>query len=159
MPSSANSTGNLEIPQANVDGGFLQVLNDRLRRIGTKLATVTTTTTTTTSSSGNAISQATLAVPGTLGVQSDAAPSLTLPSAFQPSQAVVLLKTAPIGASVVVQLFVGGAAWGPQLTASGLSVTTDVSSYPAISANALIRLDIIGCGTTFPGADLTLELR
>lgn len=161
MPSKTNSIGNLEVISSAVDPGFLASLNDKMRQIQNALASaaVTTTTTTTTTSGGGSITQVTLTVPGTLGVESDAAPSLTLPVAFSPSQMVLLLKQAPIGASVTVQLFAAGNAWGPSLTASGLSVTANVASVPPIPANALLRLDITACGTTFPGADVTLELR
>jgi hypothetical protein len=160
VPSPTNQIGNLEVVSDAVDAGFLSVLNDRMRRIGTALANVVTSSTSSASSGGSAgITQVTLTVPGTLGVESDAAPSLTLPVAFAPSQAVLLLKTAPIGASVIVQLFASGVVWGPALTASGLSVSASVAGYPAIAKDALLRLDITSCGTTFPGADLTLELR
>jgi hypothetical protein len=163
VPSQTNQIGNLEVVSSAVDAGFLAVLNDRMRRIGSALANVVTSSgssgTSGSGGSSGSVTQVTLTVPGTLGVESDAAPSLTLPVSFAPSRMVLLLKTAPIGAPVVVQLFAGGAVWGPALTASGLSVTAAVSGYPAIAANALLRLDITSCGTTFPGADLTFELR
>jgi len=71
---------------------------------------------------------------------------------------------AAIRGGVTIQLLANGAAWGPALTMSNLSTKVDVSSCPAIAADALIRQDITGVpallsGISFPGEDVTLQLR
>ena len=156
MPTLKDSIGNLQL--ASLD---LPTLNDRMRRIGKALAAQDSSTTGSGSSSGgvSAISQIILFVPGTLGVESGAAPLVTLPADKSFSAMVLILGTLPVGGSVTVQIHANGAAWGPAATASGQVTRFDVSSYPAIAKDALIRLDLTSVGLTFPGADLTCELR
>ena len=156
MPAKSNSIGNLEIPALD-----LGTVNDRMRRIGDTLASLTGNSAPggASVSSGATISQLVLTVPGILAVESKAAPLVTLPVAKAFTSLVLILGTVPVGGAVTVQLFANGAAWGPVVTATGQITTVDVSSYPAISKDALIRLDITSVPTTFPGADMTFELR
>ena len=161
MPTLKDSIGNLQL--ASLD---LPTLNDRMRRIGKALAAQDSSTTGSGSSSGgvSAISQIILFVPGTLGVESGAAPLVTLPADKSFSTMVLILGTLPIGGGVTVQLYVDGNAWGPAATASGRVTKFDVSTYPQLSKDALLRLDVTSVpaalsGVSFPGADLTLELR
>ena len=157
MPTIKDSIGNLQL--ATLD---LPTLNDRMRRIGGALTALDSGSTSGSGGSGSsvaAIAQIILTVPGTLGVEGGAAPLLTLPAAKKFSTMVLILGTLPIGGAVTAQIYVNGTAWGPAATASGRVTKFDVSSYPQIAADALLRLDVTSVPTTFPGADLTLEIR
>jgi hypothetical protein len=162
MPSSSNSTGNLEISALS-----LPVLNDRLRRIGTILGALTGSSTVSSGSTASgSVNQIVLTVPGILAIQSNVAPILELAAAQTFSTIVALVKTAPIGSPITLQLYVSGAAWGPVVTiaAGALSGSGSISGAGPIPANAIIRLDITGVGATltgvsFPGSDLTVLVR
>lgn len=161
MPTNpTNSAGSLEINDSTVSQQFLTRLNDRMRRIALALPSATSTGSSGSSSSSGSTSgkQLFLCVPGTLAIQSNAAPAIELASTTAFSQIVMLLKQAPQGGSVVVQLYVAAAAWGPSVTLSSTSVTQSITAA-AIPANAIIRLDITGVGLTFGGSDLTVILR
>lgn len=166
MPSNQNSTGQLEIPNANVDSNFLYLLNDRLRRIGGLLGAGGSGSSGAAGSSGanGAAGQLILAKAGILSVQSDVCPAVTLSVQTVFKKATVLLKQAPIGSAVTIQLYVNGSVWGPVLSTTALSTTVDVSSAGAIAANQLVRVDVTAVGallsgTSFPGSDLTVILR
>lgn len=160
MPTNSDSIGNLQLPSLELD-----TLNDRMRRIGQALLKAGLSTGSDTSGSTvSSISQIVLTVPGILAVQSGAAPLITMPAAKAFTKMVMILGTLPIGGAVVIQLFANGAAWGPSATATGQVTPFDVSSYPAIAQDALVRLDITSVpallsGVSYPGAELTLELR
>jgi hypothetical protein len=164
MPSNSNSTGSLEVSSLS-----LPVLNDRLRRIGSILSSLTggTTSSSTTSTTASAsVNQIVLTVPGILAVQSNVAPILELASSQTFKTIVALVKIAPIGSPITVQLYVNGAEWGPVVTiaAGAFSGSASISGAGPIAANAPIRLDITGVGATltgvsYPGSDLTVLVR
>ncbi len=163
MPLKSDSLGSLEIVDKTVDPAFLQKLNSRLRRVGQFAATTTSTSAAAAAPSGaSGRGQLILASPGTLAVQSNVAPVITLGANTTFATALLYLKQAPQGGAVTVQLYVAGAAYGPQLAIGGTSATVSLAGLPAILANAIIRLDVTGVptgGTNFPGADLTVILR
>src|SRR5579875_1530743 len=147
MPASSSSLGSLEVNDTSVSQQFLQKLNDRLRRISTIVSSISQTNVSNTVQVGgtnSASGELILTVPGTLAVESDAAPAVTLGSNTTFSSAIALVKQAPQGAAITLQLYAGGAAWGPPLSiaAGATSTTVNVSVVAAIPANAIIRLDI-----------------
>ena len=151
MPSTSNSIGSLQLPTLDLD-----TLNDRMRRIGRALGSNEGSNQ---NSAAGTVSQVVLTYPDTLGVKSGIAPLITLPAAKQFSELVIILEQLPIGGPVVVQFFADGAAWGPSVTATGQITTVDVSSYPAIAKDALLRLDVTSVPSSFPGAGMTFQLR
>jgi hypothetical protein len=161
MPSDFNSVGDLQLKKID-----LPTLNERMRRISKALKDTPTenpaapASTSTTST----VSQIVLTVPDILAVESGAAALVTTPAKFQPTKGIIILSILPIGGSVTVQLFTNGTAWGPALSASGQITMADVSAFPPIPQDALLRLDITSVpalltGVSFPGAGLTFELR
>lgn len=171
MPRNQNATGTLEIVTNDVPATFSQQLNDRLRRIQLALSQLTSSSTSSggggssTSTTGTISGELILTVPGTLAVESNAAPALILPANTSFSTITLLVKQAPQGAPIEAQLYVAGAAWGPVLSiAENTTQASFTLSAPTpIAANALIRLDITQVGATltgqsFPGSDLTVML-
>lgn len=168
MPLNAsNSLGSLEVNDAGVPASFLAKLNDRLRRISNLVASTSQTSlSSTTQVSGAASGELILTVPGTLAVESNAAAAVTLGENTKFSTLIALVKQAPQGAAITLQLYAGGNPWGPQISiaANATAAQLNVSGVAAIPANALIRLDITQVGATlsgqsFPGSDLTVILR
>ena len=161
MPTNPkNQLGDLSVNDPDVSQSFLLKLNDRLRRISQIISGGNTTinNNNNTTIGGGGASEVVLTVPGVIGVESDAAPAITLGSQTSFSTVVLLLKQAPQGANVTVQLYVAGATWGGPLSMNGTSASFTAAGG-SIAANAIIRLDITGVGTTYPGSDLTVILR
>jgi hypothetical protein len=100
-------------------------------------------------------------VPGTLGVRTNAAPLVSIQQSKIPTGIVGLLKQLPQGASVMLNVLVAGLVYTSLELKPGVSSPVLISGGlgGAIAANALITLDIIQVGTTFPGADLSVLLR
>lgn len=157
LPTNSNSTGSLEINDSNVNQTFLGKLNDRMRRISQLVSAGSFTS----DNSDTSATELILSVPGTLSVESNAAPAVTLGTPTSFTTAVVLVKTAPQGNPLALQLYVNGSGWGQALSlpANSTSLKVGLSGVSAIAADQLIRLDITGVGLTFPGSDLTVILR
>ena len=157
MPSNSNSIGSLQLPQLD-----LPTLNNRMRRIGVALQQVGLLDSSSGGSgSGSGSAALTLSLPGVLTIASDVMPAYQLPSARTFTKALVLLKQAPIGGAVTVQLYWNGAAWASPITLTGLSTKVDVSSLGQVAASSPLRVDITGTptgGSNFPGSDLTVQL-
>lgn len=99
-----------------------------------------------------------LSVPGTLGILSSAAPLVELFADAAPTDITALVKQAPVGGNLVINLVVAAVTLGTvTILAGALSGTVSVSG--SIAAGALVTLDITGVGLTFPGADLTALVR
>jgi len=118
----------------------------------------TGTTTTTITASGKR--QLILSVPGTLGIGSSLAPLISLDEARTASGLVALVKRAPTGASLRIQVMLAGVLWAAIPIANGaVSATLTGAGLGALPANTLITLDVVGVGTTFPGGDLSVLIR
>lgn len=100
-----------------------------------------------------------LTVPGTLGIGSNQAALVELAAAATPASMVALVKQAPSGADLTAQVNVGGTSWQQIVVKNGQTTATIGSGLGAIAANALVTIDLVGVGTTFPGADLTVLIR
>ncbi len=161
MPNQNASTW-LELPTLQGISAEAQLaLNDRFRTIAQALDSIgaTGTTTSTATASGRELI---LTVPGTLGIQTNAAPLVSLPDSITPGGGIVaMLKQPPQGASVKFKLQVGGADYTAVELPAGSSLPVLISGAlgGVIAANALVTLNIIQVGTTFPGADLSVLVR
>ena len=118
------------------------------------------------SNSPGSVGGLTITIPGTLAIGSNLG---QLPAFFNAAKtlqgATVAVGTAPTGASLVVQV---QALTSPPATVFTLTITSgntlveasaaQIAAAAAIPANALVLVNITAVGTTFPGADLTLNL-
>jgi len=100
-----------------------------------------------------------LSVSGTLSVRSNAAPLVSLAKQRNASEVVALVKQAPLGADLKLEIKVGDAPWATLTILAGQTSAQLGSQATAIAKDALIVLDVTGVGTTFPGADLTVIIR
>jgi hypothetical protein len=154
----------LELPDVGLSVEAHQALNERFRTIAARLdVSVAGATSATAKASGgggsSAGSELVLSVPGTLGIRTDAAPRVSLPNAATPAALVALLKRAPQGAGVTVQMQVAGANWATLTIPDGAVSATASSGLGGIAADALVTVNLTSVGTTFPGADLTVLIR
>lgn len=100
-----------------------------------------------------------LSVAGILSIRSNAAPLAMLQETKSAAQVVAVVKQAPIGADLRARLNVGGAAWADVTIAAGQTQgTRDGTGLSAITAGALVTVDVLAVGTTFPGEDLTVAV-
>jgi hypothetical protein len=114
------------------------------------------------------ISAVSLSVQGTLAIGSDLAPRVAPLNAVTAAAVTVFVKTAPTGADIVLDisyLNLKSGAWTVwmKLTLAALSTSVNatgpqITAATTLPAAAPIRLDITACGTTFPGADLTVQV-
>lgn len=102
--------------------------------------------------------QTVLAIPGTLAIESNAAPLLSFKTARQVSEVELLVKQAPLGADLDVRVLVDGATMTTVKLLAGQTGVKSAASF-AIAAAKAVRIDILGVGTTFPGSDLSVILR
>lgn len=101
-----------------------------------------------------------LTAPGTLAIQSQVAPLVTLPAATAFQSVVALLKQAPSGGNLVLSISAAGKALGAVTVGDGkTTATVDASGWATVAKDAIVAVDVTSVGLTFPGADLTLELR
>ena len=114
------------------------------------------TTAAATSSPGR---QLELSVPGTLGIGSNQAPLVELPTAVAPTSMLAVVKGAPSGAALTAQINAGGTSWQQITIADGRSSASISSGLGVLAANSLITLDLISVGTAFPGNDLSVLIR
>ena len=149
MPSNQNTFGNFQIQDTN-----LNTINDALRRIGVALNSQVTAATNPTAS---LTSQASLQIAGAITTGANLGTPLTLPNAWQPSKVVLLLGTPPASGTVIVQIYVGGTAWGSPISATGHTTTANASGYPQLPADELITLSVTSAGTG--AANLVVQLR
>jgi hypothetical protein len=159
MPSN-NASTDLSLPAVTTVAALLPALNDRMRQIEGLLGT--TAKSASTSSGPGATTtdawQVVLSVPGTLGMGSNLAPLLTFASAVTPSGLVGLLKETAIGAAVSAQIMVAGVSYATLTIAAGQTQVT-IPGAGTIAANALVTLNLVSVGTTFPGSGLSVILQ
>jgi hypothetical protein len=108
----------------------------------------------------NASPGATLQVDGTLAIGSNQAPPLQLNANRTPSAVLALVRTAPTGAGLTVNINVGGVLWMALTIAAGnvsaQATSTQLMASGAIAGSASVTLDITAVGTTVPGSDLSV---
>ena len=99
-------------------------------------------------------------VPGTIGIRSNAAPLIQAPEDLTFSTIVAVVKQAPTGAGINVNVKAAGTLVGTVMIATGATsgTVTLTGSAGGVNAGALLTIDITAVGTTFPGSDLTVQL-
>src|SRR5580700_5402462 len=150
MPST-NASTDLSLPAGiTTVAQLLPPLNDRMRQIEQMTGSTGKAASTggSTSSTGSA-GQVVLSVPGTLGMQSNAAPLLTFANAVTPSGLVGLLKQTAIGAAVSAQIMVAGVSYATVTIPAG-QTQVSIPGSGAIAAGELVTLNVVSVGTTFP---------
>lgn len=166
MPSQSAHTW-LEIPSnPAVDAGFQRALSDSLRQIARQFDALSTGggVRVQTKRRGGAFTvngaELVLSMPGTLAIMSNAAPLVSLAADTTPTEIVALVKQAPLGGKIQVQLNVDGAKYGlVEIAENQTSGDVSGSSFAAIGADKLITLDVAAVGLAFPGSDLSVIVR
>jgi hypothetical protein len=101
-----------------------------------------------------------LAAPGVLSIQADAAPALYLNQDFTAGAVKAYIKAAPVGADLTFTLYAGAAPWMtltiPDGGTSVVATDAQIAAASPIPANANIRLALAAVGTAFPGSDLSV---
>ncbi len=102
-------------------------------------------------------------ITGYLAIQTGAAPNLVVDADRSVRDMYGIVRLAPTGAGISLQLNRNGAAYGApvQFAATGATTSTVTGGFglPALRAGDLLSLDVTGVGTTNPGSDLTFILR
>jgi len=138
---------------------LIRALNDRFRRVSGAASASGAASTSVATAGATGLAAVVLTVPGTLGIQSSAAPLVSLAADTQPVSLVALVKQAPVGGPVLVKLATAtGLAIGAVTIPDGAATATG-GSLAKIPANVAVVLSITGVGLTFPGADLTVMVR
>lgn len=137
------------------DPEFLALLNDRLRRLSSSASGSATVS----GGGGTGVTQLTLTVPGTLAIQADAAPHVALSGRRAVSEVVVLVKEAPLGADLEVEVMAGVRSLVAVTVPAGATAASAASAGGAIAADEVVRVRLNAVGTSFPGADLSVLIR
>lgn len=138
---------------------LIRALNDRFRRIPTPGDSGGIGGGGSTASGSGAVTQIVLAVPGTLAIQSSAAPLISLASEAQPTGLVAVVKEAPDGGVLSFKLWAAETAIGGATIPEAATEVELTGGMVKVPAGSWLRLEITGVGLDFPGADLTVELR
>ncbi len=151
----SRQTISLDLPAGIADiPTLVTVLNDRLRTIAGMLPERSASSGTV---AGGGPQMIVFSIPGTLGIQSSAAPLFSLPATRTVSRVVALLKQPPVGADLSIEIDVAGKKWMSLVVPEG-KTTAAVPISASIAAGALVTVAITGVGLSFPGADLTIEI-
>ena len=101
-----------------------------------------------------------LQVMGVLAIQSDVVPIVFLDGTHQARRVSLRVKSAPVGAGLVVRVTLAGAEWLvvtlPDGDVAVEAPDADVSAAGDLIGGDVIGLDVVAVGTTFPGADLSV---
>jgi hypothetical protein len=97
-------------------------------------------------------------VPGAIGIESVAAPLVSLPASQTPASIVALLEQPSAGGNVQLQLYAGTAPVGAVTIPAG-ALTASSAAGVTIPAGAVITLAIVAVGLTYPGSGLTVMVR
>jgi hypothetical protein len=108
---------------------------------------------------GEALQTLFLSRQGTLAVESSVFPLFRLAAARTPTEVVAMVKDAPTGADLVIEIQVDGVTWQTVTIVAGATSKTVNTGLGQIAANKDVVVNLTRVGTTFPGADLTLLVR
>jgi hypothetical protein len=108
--------------------------------------------------------QLSIQVEGYLAVQTDAAPPLVIDQAHAARDIFAVVRQAPSGGAVTLQLRQGSTVWVSLTIADGATVSNVVSGFglPPLAADAHLALDVTGVpgsAGTLPGRDLSVTVR
>lgn len=133
------------------DAKSVPVLNEELREIRGKLPKQNTQTKT-----------LLWYVGGDLEVETNASARIDVPFSGTIIEATAQIKTAPTGASVIIDINKNGTTlWASgKLTITATSTSGSKTTFDAVSVNEddYFTLDIDQIGSTLPGSDLTVQL-
>lgn len=100
-----------------------------------------------------------LSVGGILGVKTDAASIIYIPSNGNATIVRADVKNAPIGGSLIVNILQNAIVWATfTIAANSKSVVVPVGSLGGVISGNFWRLDILSVGGTFGGSDLTVTI-
>lgn len=108
--------------------------------------------------SGGPLTQVSLSMPGTIALTASAAPLVSLAGDAQAAGLVAMLKAAPIGGPVTVEVLAGATVLGTVTIAEGSTSATAAATMATAPANTPVTLAITAVPVTYPGGDLTVEL-
>lgn len=105
--------------------------------------------------------QFSIQVGGFLAIESDAAPDLIVEASHSVRDIFAVVREAPTGSPIELQLKQNGANYCAVMIPSGSTVSNTVegSFLPVLEAGKRISLDIVSIGQGNPGTDLTLIIR
>ena len=103
-------------------------------------------------------SRLTVSIPGTLAIGSDLGPSAFYTTSTTVKSVTAIVKTAPTGASLVMTIQQGATVLFTCTIPAASTSCTASSGAQTVPANTRVVVNITAVGTTFPGADLTLQL-
>jgi hypothetical protein len=100
-------------------------------------------------------------ITGYLAIQTGAAPNLVVDADRSVRDMYGIVRLAPTGAGISLQLNRNGAAYATVQFAAGATTSSVTGGFglPALRAGDLLSLNVTGVGTTNPGSDLTFILR
>ncbi|MBI2680999.1 MAG: hypothetical protein HYX25_08350, partial [Candidatus Solibacter usitatus] len=98
---------------------------------------------------------------GFLAVEAGATPDLGIEATHAARDVYAIVRAAPVGAAIQLQLNQNGTPYCTVTIADGATQSTSVGGFglPVLSIGARMSLDIVSVGTTTPGADLTVVIR
>jgi hypothetical protein len=105
--------------------------------------------------------QFTFQITGYLAIQTGAAPTLVVDADRSVRDMYGIVRTAPTGAGISLQLNRNGAVYANVQFAAGATTSSVAGGFglPALHAGDLLSLDVTAVGITNPGSDLTFILR
>jgi len=115
-------------------------------------------------STGKVKTTLSFAITGTLATGTDKAPTLLAPCTLTISKVKVVVKTAPTGAALIVDVNKNGTTifttqgGRPSIAAGDLTDDSDTPDVTALAETDKITIDIDQVGSTIAGADLTVEV-
>lgn len=105
--------------------------------------------------------QYSLQVDGFLAIQAGAAPDLVVEAPHAVRDLFAIVKQAPVGGSVQIQVNYNGSAYCMLTIPDGSTISNVVKGFglPFIDAGARVGMDITSTGVDNPGSDLTVVIR
>jgi hypothetical protein len=105
--------------------------------------------------------QYSLQVDGFLAIQTGAAPDLVVEGPHAVRDLFAIVKQAPVGGSVQIQVNYNGSTYSTLTIPDGGTISNVVNGFglPFLDAGYRISMDIISCGVDNPGSDLTVVIR
>jgi hypothetical protein len=99
-----------------------------------------------------------ISIPGTLAIGSNLGPAAFYTSTVALQNGVTcMVKQAPVGANLVIQVYAGTALLFTVTIAAGSTVGS-ATGTPSIGPETPVIINLTAVGTTFPGSDLTVAL-
>jgi hypothetical protein len=104
--------------------------------------------------------QLSMVIAGTLAIGSNLGPAAFFTAATTVTVATAMVKTAPVGGSLVIQVYSNSS---PPTLLYTITITAGnflgvAAGTVVVPANTQVVVNITGVGSTFPGADLAVQL-